>query len=213
MLSAESQPANNLSFGEFFDLNVHSDAEMNELALQAFPDDTYCMIESNPISPIPWDSTSFDSSSTPISDFDVSSNSGISTPPGSEISSQVSSHIGKNQISVLQPAKCTHCSERFSSEQRLGKHIQKYHKHLESPIICSDCGSSYTSVKDLKRHQRSVQCRTDVGLPPPRRLYVCKCGSDYTRNDHLLRHINLRIKRGGENERRRHHAVPVGQSN
>jgi hypothetical protein len=124
-MSAVFQPADNSPFGysqDLFDLNIFFDFDIDgHQALQAYPNDTYCMTEQDSISSTQWDSTSFDSSSTPPSskcDFS-STNSRVSTTSEIETLSQESLQNGKSQILILQSFKCQHCLELFSDKQRL----------------------------------------------------------------------------------------------
>jgi uncharacterized Zn-finger protein len=133
------------------------------------------------------------SSSTPRFDCDFYGTiSSVSTPLGNETLCQEPRENRKSQISAFQPFNCPHCSNPFSSEQRLRYHIQKSHKRLRHPNICDDCGRSFTLPKDLRRHLQTLSCRKGSA---PTRLFACKCGKTYSRKDHLLRHISVTIRR------------------
>jgi len=212
-LSAEFQPAN-LPFGDsqqLFDFNfdIDFDIDFEQNAFQAHPNGENCIVAQNSSSPSQSDRNSFDSSSTPPSVCDFSgSDSRVSTPPRNETLSQESQQNGKRQISVLHSFKCPHCPEIFSSEQRIGFHIQNSYKHLRQPNICAGCGHRFTLSKDLKRHLQSVSCRKGTA---PKRPFACKCGKDYSRKDHLLRHINKSTRR--PEDEKKHYAVPVRPNN
>jgi hypothetical protein len=124
-MSAVLPPADNSPFGYSqhpFDLNVNFDFDINgHQALQAYPNDTYCMTEQNAISSTQRDSTSFDSSATPpSSEYDFSStHSRVSTTPEIETLSQEPLQNEKSRILVLQSFKCQYCLELFSDKQRL----------------------------------------------------------------------------------------------
>jgi hypothetical protein len=79
-------------------------------------------------------------------------------------------------------------------------HIKRSHKHIRHPNICPDCSKRFTLPKDLKRHQQSVHQHE--------KLFMCKCGLDYSRKDHLLRHID-KVTKGSEDEKRNSHVVSV----
>jgi len=205
-MSAVFQPADNSPFGysqDLFDLNIFFDFDMDgHQALQAYPNDTYCMTEQDSISSTQWNSSSFNSSSTPpSSECDFSStNSKVPTTSEIETLSQESLQNGKTQILILQSFKCQYCLELFSDKQRLESHIKRSHKHIRHPNICPDCSKRFTLPKDLKRHQQSVHQH--------KKLFMCKCGLDYSRKDHLLRHID-KVTNGSEDEKQIHHAVSV----
>jgi len=114
-ISAAFQPASQL-FGlsqQSLDFNVPAnfDIDFEQEASQAYPDSASCMVVQN----------SMKSSSTPRSDCDFyGTTSRVSTPLGNETLCQESQENRKSQIPVLRSFKCPHCSELFSSEQRLG---------------------------------------------------------------------------------------------
>jgi hypothetical protein len=185
-----------------FDLNVPANfaIDFDSQAFQAYPDSANCITSQNFIPLVQPDWNSGESSSTPEFDCDAySANSGFSTPLGNETVRQESHVNPKSQISVLHASRCQHCSKLFSSE-RLGYHIQKYHKHLRHPNKCSSCERHFSLSKDLERHlETSTSCRKGSARP-----FACKCGSTFTRKDHILRHFRTMA---GRSEDDKHLAV------
>jgi len=192
-----------------FKVSANFDLDFEQGVSQAYPDFASCMVAQNSTSPVQSDWSSMPSSSTPPFDCDFYSTiSSLSTPPGNETLCQGSQANGKSRISVFHPFNCPHCSNPFSSEQRLRyvallscpllfsynyrHHIQNSHKRLRHPNICDDCGRSFTLPKDLRRHLQTLSCRKGSA---PTRLFACQCGKTYSRKDHLLRHINVKIRR------------------
>jgi hypothetical protein len=178
-----------------FDFNVSAnfDLDFEQGASQAYPDFASCMVAQNSTSPVQSDWNSMPSSSTQHLDCDFYSTiSSLSAPPGNETLCQGSQANGKSRISVFHPFNCPHCSNPFSSERGLRHHIQNSHKRFRHPNICDDCGRSFTLPKDLKRHLKILSCRKGSA---PTRLFACQCGKTYSRKDHLLRHINAKIRR------------------
>ncbi|KAN0116814.1 hypothetical protein V8E51_002791 [Hyaloscypha variabilis] len=187
---------------EFVDFNVPATfaVDFDHQAFQADPDSANCITSQSSIPFVQTDGNSGESSSTPELDCDAySANSEFPTPPGNETVRQESQVNPKSQISVLHASRCQHCCKIFSSE-RLGYHIQKYHKHLRQPNICSGCERHFSLPKDLERHvATSTSCRKGSARP-----FACKCGSTFTRKDHFSRHIRTMA---GRSEDDKHLAV------
>jgi len=182
-----------------FEVNelANSSIDFEWMALFDCPDGTNSMVAQNHISPVQsdWDSTT--SSSAPSSDCDFQlDNSRVSTPPGNETLYLETQEKRKSQIPILHPFQCPHCLKPFSSERRLRSHIQKYHS-----ITCETCQGVFTLRKDLRRHQQTTSCRE--GSTPTER-FACQCGKNYSRKDHLQRHVGSPT---GRSEDGKHHAV------
>lgn len=203
-LSAVFQPASQPSgcSQQFPDVNVPANFDIGvELeALLAFPDASNCMVFQDPTFPLEWE-PSPSSSLTPRSDCDFSSStSTVSISHEDDILRHESHQNRKSQISVLPSFKCPHCSALFTSEQRVGSHIQKCHRHASK---CNVCEKHFTIPKDLRRHlQTSASCRKGSARP-----FACKCGKTFVRKDHLLRHIRRKTEKRKDGN---HRAVEVG---
>jgi hypothetical protein len=124
-LSAVFQPAFPQSgfSQELFDFNGSPphDIDVEQEALEAFPDSANRMTVQNSMSStqIDWNSTT--SSSTLRSDCDSSrTTSRVSTPLGNETFGQESQQERKSRISALRSFPCPHCTRVFKSEERLG---------------------------------------------------------------------------------------------
>jgi len=169
------------------DFNVPANfaIDFDPQAFQAYLDSANCITFQNSIPLVQPDWNSTESYSTPEFDCDTySMTTKVFTLPEDETVSQESQENPKSQISVLRAFKCPHCSELFYSKD-LGYHIQQSHKHLQHPNICGGCGKRFGLPKDLRRHLKtSTSCRKGSARP-----FACKCGSTFTRKDHLLRHI------------------------
>jgi len=181
--------------------NFDIDAELE--ALLAFPGGANCMVFPDRTFQSDWDSTPI-SSLTPRSDCDFSSpTSTVSSSPEDESLLHESHPNGKCQISVLPSFECPHCSTLFTSEQRVGSHIQTSHRHASK---CNSCSKHFTIPKDLRRHlQTTASCRAGSARP-----FACKCRETFVRKDHLLRHIRRKTERRNDGK---HSAVHVGPSN
>lgn len=159
------------------------DNNLGRKALSACPDGTNGK-DSISIAQSDWNSTT--SSLVLRSDCDFHGKTGrYLTPLWNETFCQESQKKRKIPISIPHPFKCPHCFNPFSSEQRLRRHVQKFHGHIQHPNICDACGSSFTLPKDLERHQ-SRSCPNGSAL---KQTFACKCGKEYSRKDGLQRHI------------------------
>jgi hypothetical protein len=158
---------------------------------QAYPEIAKSTTSQNSMPLVQPDWKSGESSLTSEFDCEISSmTSRVLTPLENETTSHESQENTKSQISVLHASRCQHCSQIFSIE-RLGNHIRKSHKHLQHPNICGGCKRRFSLPKDLERHlETSTSCGKGSARP-----FACKCGSTFTRKDHLLRHIRTMAKR------------------
>jgi hypothetical protein len=174
-----------------FSVPANFATDFDPQAFQASPESAKSITSQNFMPLVQPDWNSGESSST--SEFDCetySVTSSVLTPLENETTRHESQENPKSQISVLHASRCQHCSQIFSIE-RLGHHIQKSHKHLQHPNICGGCKRRFSLPKDLERHlETSISCGKRLARP-----FACKCGSTFTRKDHLLRHIRNMARR------------------
>jgi len=78
---------------------------------------------------------------------------------------------------------CSTCKLSLSSESQLRKHLRTHSRAL---FTCEVCNRAFKLPKDLKRHMPTHE------LKPQR--FACSCGSKYSRQDGVFRHVTTMAK-------------------
>jgi len=90
-----------------------------------------------------------------------------------------------------QEVSCLECGEMSVGRTGLTKHLRR---HLR-PEGCRYCPLSFANTTDRAKHEHAhtdAQLTTDANGGGSRTRYKCRCGSETTRRDNMLKHQRLK---------------------
>jgi len=191
-----------------FNVPANFDIDFELEALSAGPDGSNSKVIQTSTSPVQSDWNPTTSSSALSFDCDPRNKTDRSfTPWSNETFYEESQKKLKCPISRPNPSTCPHCRKIISSKQ-FRSHVRKCQWHIQHPNQCDACGKVFSILKDVTRHQKYGSCPKRSSAP--KRTFVCACGKDYPRKDHLLRHIQTQTSTSEDDK---HLAIQVGRSN